>query len=123
MSFIDLLTLRWGFIGNAAKVIVVDENGDSVNNGFIGPEAEPGEGQTVVYTSAAVQSAAIIGSVVDIVVTSNAFIAIASNPTATVSSYYCVSDTTYRFSITTGNKVSVLRDAYDGEMHLHPVSN
>ena len=103
---------------NGAAHVVIDNQvtGEST---IKGPEGLSGLGQTISYTSVAVTSAPINSSYVDLVVTTEAYISIGN--TATTNDYYCVANVTYRFPITPGNVVSVVRVQKNGILHLSPV--
>lgn len=95
----------------------------AVTGGYAGPET-PGanQGVSVAYTATHGETAAITGTLVDVLCTTAAFIAIAASPVATTSGYYCAAGVTYRFPITSGNKVSAVQAAAGGTLYVHPVS-
>jgi len=100
-----------------------------VAGGYAGPENEVSEGQTVAVGAASAASAVIAGTVVDVIfipdaaTTLGCFIQIATAPVAVANDdYYIASNTTYRFPITTGNKIACIQSAAAGDIYIHPVS-
>ena len=94
----------------------------AVTGGYIGPQSLTG--QKVAYTTST-QSAAITATTIDVTCTTTAQIAIASNPTASVTTgYYCAAGVTYRFPITSGNKVAIIHSdgTTAGTAYIHPVA-
>jgi hypothetical protein len=99
-----------------------DSTGSAHVNPEKGPEGDTNGGETVSYTATAGTSAALTADFIDVTCTTDSFVAIASAPTATTDGYFCSAGLTYRFPITSGNKVSAIRLTTDGTMYIHPVS-
>jgi len=100
-----------------------------VSGGYTGPENEASEGQTVAVGGTSAASAAITGTGVDIIfipdatTTLGCFIQIAGTPVAVANDdYYIAANTTYRFPITSGNKVACIQSVAAGDIYIHPVS-
>lgn len=94
----------------------------AVIGGYLGIESL--SGQKVAYTTST-QSTAITGTAIDVTCTTTAQIAIAANPTATVTTgYYCAAGVTYRLPITSGNKVAIIHSdgTTAGTAYIHPVA-
>lgn len=86
-----------------------------------GPEGTA-VGAKVALTNASAQSGAITGSWVDVICDVNCFILIAASPTAIAdTSYLLIANTTYRFPITTGNKVAGILSSGTGNLWWHAV--
>jgi len=101
------------FTNGAAHVLV--------SGGYAGPEDLAG---VKVSYSTSTQSAALTATVI-VTCTTTAQIAIGSNPTATVATgYYCAAGITYRFPITSGNKVAIIHSdgTTAGVGYIHPVA-
>ena len=121
---------KWQGTGGAAHVIV--------SGGYVGPESELSEGQTVAVGAASAKTgSAIVGTTVDVIyvpdlnafgdfINDGCFIQIA--PQATVEAvanddYYIAPNTTYRFSITSGYGIACIQSsATTGDIYIHPVS-
>ena len=105
-----------------------------ISGGYSGPETEISEGQTVAVGGTSAASAAIVGTVIDVIYIPDAngfgdftgdgcFIQIAAAPTAVADDdYYIAPNITYRFPITSGNKVAVIQSVAAGDLYIHPVS-
>lgn len=87
-------------------------------------------GDDVSLTTSSAQSGAITGTVVDVTCTADCFIAIGSNPTAVVCSggagsagacYFMAGGITYRFPITSGNKIAGIVATGTATLYWHPV--
>ena len=79
-------------------------------------------GNKVSLSNVSAQSAAIAGTYVDLVCDVNCFILIAANPTAVAdTSYQLIAYTTYRFYITSGNKVAGILSTGTGNLWWHVV--
>jgi len=91
--------------------------------GHEGPQGNSGTGLSVAVGAASTASAAITATLIDIVATTECFIQIAASPVAVVNDdYYVPKNTTYRFPITSGNKVAVIQSAAAGTLYIHPVT-
>ena len=107
-------------VNGAAKVIVA--------GGYAGPESEASEGQTVAVGATSAASAAITGTVIDIIYipdanTDGCFIQIADTPVAVANDdYYLAPNVTYRFPIASGNSVAAIQSVDAGDLYIHPVS-
>lgn len=85
-----------------------------------GPEGA-NAGEALAVTSSSGQSAAITGTLVDVIADAVCFIELGDSPTAvTGTSYRIAADTTYRFPITSGNKLAAIT-ATTANLWLHPV--
>ena len=102
--------------------MAVDRIPVTVHGGRAGPEGHENAGETVAYTLTAGTSAAIVGTIVDVTCTTDAYVAIGSSVAATSSGYFCAAGQTYRFPITSGNTVSAIQVSAGGNLHVHPVS-
>ena len=86
-----------------------------------GPEGTA-VGAKVALTAASAQSAAVTGSYVDVTCDTDCYVLIAANPTAVVDTSYKVNAyTTYRFPITSGNKIAALVASGTGNLWWHVV--
>jgi len=94
-----------------------------VSGGYAGPEGLAAV--TPVSYDATAASGAVTGTLVDVTCTTAAVIQIAATPVAVVATgYYCAAGITYRFPITSGNKVAAIKatGSSAGVMYLHPVA-
>lgn len=84
-----------------------------------------GTHQSAAYTAAAGTITNAVGNGtfrVRVVVTTAAFIKIDNSPTATTSDVYMPADKPEVFTITPGQKVSAIRSAADGTLHVTELS-
>lgn len=87
----------------------------------LGPEGAAA-GAKVALTTSSAQSAAITGDWIDVSSDVDCFVEIGANPTAVVdTSYRMVAGTTYRFPITTGNKIAGILSAGTGNLWYRAV--
>lgn len=91
-------------------------------HGLIGPEGNSGNGQAISTGATSVQSTAITKTVVDLTATEDCFVAIGASPVAAANTDYFIPKLqTYRFAITSGNKVAVIQSSTGGILYVHPV--
>jgi len=93
----------------------------SITNG-LGPR-DTAVGQAISISNVATQSNAINEEAVDILADALCFVAIGTNPTAVAgTSYACAANTTYRFPIKKGDKVSIITSGTTtGTAYVHGV--
>ncbi len=84
------------------------------------PAVKPGAPQVVAYVGSSVQSAAIGGTVVRVVSTTDCHIAFGANPTATATSMLLPARVPEYFICNPTDKVAVIQDAAGGNLSVTP---
>ena len=84
------------------------------------PAVKPGASQVVAYVGSSVQSAAIGGTVVRVVSTTDCHIAFGANPTATATSMLLPARVPEYFICNPTDKVAVIQDAAGGNLSVTP---
>jgi hypothetical protein len=108
----------------AGPVVIADIASPELSTDVNGTTAD---GEVLTVGASSVQSAAIVGNFIDVTyaptatTTLGCYVELGFNPTAQAGSYYIASNTTYRFSITSGNKIACLQIAAGGSLYIHPV--
>jgi len=126
-KFKDQVATWAGLVGKDSSddpvAVGVTASGQLMTSGDVGPEAHDGQGESVSYTGTAGTSAAITGTIIDVTCTTDAFVAIGAAPTAVAdgTDYFVSGGLTYRFPITSGNKISAIQLSSGGTMYVHPV--
>ena len=86
-----------------------------------GPEGTAA-GEKVALSNVTASSAAITGTFIDVSCDVDCYVVIAAAPTAVAAtSYKIISYTTYRFPITSGNKIAGILASGTGNLWVHPV--
>lgn len=107
--------------GDVTQAYTGDAQHVTVKDSSMGPEGAAA-GNVRTFNGASAQTAAITGDAVDVAADSPCWIEIGSDPTAVVNtSYYMTANTTYRFPITSGNKIAAIDDGTTGNLYYHPV--
>lgn len=88
------------------------------SSGHPTPVIFPGASQKVSYTASSAQSQAINTTVIRLVSTTDCFVAIGENPTATTSDMFIPSGNVEFFAIQLNHKVSAIRSAADGDLYI-----
>ena len=88
-----------------------------VNGNYLTPRTQ--SGTSVAYSAVAGLTGAVSGSVIDVVCTTDAYVAIGDGATATANGYFVAKNVTYRFGCTPGHTVSAIQDSSAGSLKVH----
>ena len=106
------------------NAVIKDTVGPELSEDTAGTTAEGG---TIAVGGTSAASAAISANFIDVVfepdatTTLGCYITIGTAPVAQANDYFMVSNTPYRFRITSGNKIAAIQKDAAGDLYWHPV--